>query len=107
MKKKRKTRKLTKTIVMIIIAFSILLIILLIIQSHILDLFTDLFKEPELFIIRDECSLIVGQIIHEMKNEGDCKIMCTNNCILRDMKYYNSSFIQKINSCHTCNCYCK
>ena len=62
---------------------------------------------PEKFDVVDECSLIMGNIIHNMRDEGDCKIKCENNCDFREMDYLNSSFTFKETSCHTCECWCK
>jgi hypothetical protein len=61
---------------------------------------------PELIVIEDECSIMLNNIIHQIKDEGGCRIMCSAECEIRNMKFHHSEFIFKDNSCHTCNCYC-
>jgi hypothetical protein len=68
----------------------------------------DLGEEVELdFFINDECSIIAGQLIHVINNEGNCKIMCRAHCEVREKEYSNSSFMTRENACHQCHCYCK
>src|SRR3989338_1359390 len=101
MEKKGKKKKLIGKILIVILILFIILIILLLIQYKKLDL-SILTRKPQLFIIKDECSLILGNIIHKIKNGDECKIFCRNECILRKIEFYNSEFIESNNSCHTC-----
>ena len=64
-------------------------------------------KEIKKITILDECSLMMNEIINQIKNEGNCRLMCINECALRKMKFIESEFIEKINSCNECYCYCK
>ena len=64
-------------------------------------------SEPVKVEVLDECSLIMGNLIHNIHDEGGCKIKCVNNCEIRDMKFYNSSFTFQNSSCHECDCYCR
>ncbi len=105
-KKKGKKRKITEKILIIIFILVALLIILLIIhysRTYLLNIG----KEPKLFVIEDECLLLLNNIIHQIKNQGECKIVCRNECGVRKMNFHDSEFIEKENSCHTCNCYCE
>ena len=61
---------------------------------------------PQQFFVADECSLVMGNIIHPMKNDADCKIRCRGECDVREMEFINHSFSEKVNSCHECSCYC-
>ena len=106
-KKAEERKKLTKIVLVIIITLSIFVLALLLIQQGILEDIKRKMSEPKLFEIEDECSLILNRIIHKIKNEGECKITCRNECGLRKMNFYSSEFIEKENACHTCNCYCK
>ena len=64
---------------------------------------TDIFK----FSIDDECSIIMGNLIHNIRDGGDCKIKCMNNCEIRELDFYDSEFVFENSSCHTCDCYCQ
>ncbi|MCK4997500.1 hypothetical protein KAS08_04295 [Candidatus Pacearchaeota archaeon] len=59
------------------------------------------------FSIDDECSIIMGNLIHNIRDGGDCKIKCVNNCEIRELDFYDSEFTFENSSCHTCDCYCK
>jgi len=106
MKKSQKVKKSIKIISVIAFILVILLIVLLI-RYYNPTLLNKITKKPRLFIIKDECSMILGNIIHKIKNEDECKIFCRNDCELRKIDFYNSELIKSNNSCHTCNCYCK
>lgn len=117
MKKQKRTKNLTrkkenpvsvvKPIIILIIILSVVFFILLIAQSSFSEYINNLFKKPKMFNINDECSLIFNNIVHKIKNEGDCKISCRNQCQLKNMNFYNMNFTSKSNSCNTCYCYCK
>ncbi|MBD3253216.1 hypothetical protein GF386_05770 [Candidatus Pacearchaeota archaeon] len=107
MTKKKSRKKINKIILITIIVLIVILATLLIFQFGIFKYVKNITKEPRLFVIRDECSLILGNILHQIKSNGECKIFCRNNCNLREMNYHNSEFIEKEGSCHICNCYCK
>lgn len=64
-------------------------------------------QEPELFRIKDECSLVMGNLIHSIKDEGECKLRCFNDCGIRRMEYDLSKFREVTNSCNSCDCYCR
>jgi len=107
MKKKEPRKKSIKIIIIIIIILAILTISLLAIQEGFVEEIKRTFSEPTLFEIKDECAPILGSIIHQIKNEDGCKITCRNRCNLEEMNFDKVIFIEKENSCHTCNCYCK
>jgi hypothetical protein len=97
--------KLSKIIFIASIICIIVLIVLLIFQFKIFQYVG--FSEPELIIINDECSMMFNSIVHQIKDEGGCRIMCNAECEVRKMEFHHSKFIFKENSCHICNCYCK
>jgi len=102
--KQKKSAK--KILIITIVLLILLLIILLLVQKGAIDYLKNLNKKPKLFIINDECSLIYS-IIHKINNDGECKVVCANNCNFRKMKYQDSELIKSNNSCYICNCYCK
>ena len=105
--KKENPSKLIKIILFIILFLAIILFLMLIIQSSLLDYINSLFRKPKMFAINDACSLIFSNVIHQIKNEGDCKISCRSECQLKNMNFYNINFIPQSSSCNICNCYCK
>lgn len=108
MASKQKKKKIIKRILLIlIISLIFLLTILTMMNLEVITKIKNLSKKPTLFIIPDECSLILSNIVHKIKNEDECKIVCINECVMREMKFHESEFVIGNNSCHTCNCYCK
>lgn len=105
--KKENSNNLIKIILILIIILSIIFFIILIMQSSVLDSVNSLYKKPNLITVKDECSLIFNNIVHQIKNEGDCKIRCRNECNLENMNFYDINFTLNSNSCNLCNCYCK
>lgn len=105
--KKENPAKIIKLIIILIIILSVIFFILLIIQSQLSESINNMFKKPKMFNINDECSLIFNNIVHQIKNNGDCKIRCRNYCQLKNMNFYNINFTSESNSCNICNCYCK
>jgi len=108
-KKIKKSSKLVKSMFWIIVLLVIFVIFLILSQVGFVDYFKKLLetREPQLFAVKDECSLILGNLIHEIKGEDDCKIMCNNRCGLMEMDFYEINFIRSEKDCHVCNCYCK
>ena len=107
MKNKKKTTKIIRIFSLITIALVFLFLILLVVQINFKKLFGEFNKEEKMFVIEDKCSIMMGNIIHEIKDGDRCKIMCKNECSVRKMSFLNFSFIWKNDSCHVCNCYCR
>ena len=59
--------------------------------------------------IKDECSLIMGNLIHEIGSESNCKLACETECTFIKEKVYNYSFSQSLkdSSCNSCLCNCQ
>lgn len=102
-----KQKKLRKNIIFLLIFLIAVFICLVFIQSEILDKIKTALKKPQLFVIKDECAIITNQLIHQIKNEGECKARCRNECTLRDASFNRFEFIESSNSCHNCYCYCR
>ena len=68
--------------------------------------FDDFNKKSKLYSVKDECSLILGNLIHSIKDEGICEAKCKIYCQTRELDYKNSEFIAKESDCNICNCYC-
>ena len=65
------------------------------------------FRDPVLFNIDDECSYIMGNIVHQIRDTADCSIRCHNQCIMIDSSVKDVEFFTNEGSCNTCKCYCK
>jgi uncharacterized metal-binding protein len=104
MSKKRRKEKLTRIISIIIFLLLAATVILIIIDNF---QSIDLVKNPKKYLIEDECGLIVGNLIHQIKDEGECRIECRNECEIRQESFHDSEFIKRESACHVCNCYCK
>ncbi len=64
-------------------------------------------KVERKFIVKDECSLIVGKLIHTINDEGFCESRCKMHCNVREMSYARFEFRKAENDCNICDCYCK
>lgn len=104
---KKKLKKTKKRVLISIITIAVIILVLIFINTNSVQGIKDIFKEPEKIVIEDRCSLVMGNVFHEIKNSGECEISCKNNCELRGKKFVESEFIKSQDSCHTCNCYCK
>lgn len=71
-----------------------------------LSFITDFGSDPDKIVIKDDCSMITGKLIHEIRDQQDCKLKCKNACNVRDQEYFSSNFVANENACHTCNCFC-
>lgn len=63
--------------------------------------------EKKEFPVIDECSLIVGKIIHTIYDDGECANKCNVQCETYGSSMDTSNFTQKEGSCNTCQCFCK
>jgi len=106
--------KLTKKSLLVIIALLFIslavLALFLLSEFGVIQNFSflkDFSLEPQLFTLKDECSLIVGQLIHTIKDPESCELKCKNNCNIREMKFHDSEFTERQSDCHKCECYCR
>lgn len=67
--------------------------------------FSSYFEKPELFEIKDECSLIMGKLVHQIGNDGACKTACLGECEIRGLKF-ESFELSRPSDCYLCKCYC-
>ncbi|MDA3836627.1 MAG: hypothetical protein PF542_03315 [Nanoarchaeota archaeon] len=89
------------------VVFALILIILTFVEFVSFDFISKSFEKPHSVDVRDECSLIMGNLVHQIRDDNDCSLRCKNTCGMEDTEYVNSSFIAAEADCHTCNCYCK
>jgi len=104
---KIKKIKISKKLLVLIILLSVLLGILLIFQFEIPKKIKKNPRETIELQIPDRCNLILNNLIHEIKGEGDCNIRCINECRLNEMEILEYEFIENKTSCHLCKCHCE
>ncbi len=102
-----KNKTLNKILIIFLILFIVATLIISAIYLGVTNYFLNKFEEPELIVLQDECSLLMNNIIHQIKDEDGCKIMCLGECEVREKEFVNSEFILREENCHTCNCYCR
>ena len=105
-KKKQKFKNLYVVIILLVIFLLVLSLVLLIEMNIIKNPIENFNLHPKLFTIKDDCTMIVGNIIHKIKDEGGCEMACKTECGVRDMSFHSSEFIMSERDCHSCNCYC-
>ena len=95
------------------IFLGISIILFLILGIYLFSFFVDFsfivrfFSEPQKVNLKDECSLIAGRLIHQIRDKADCELQCKNSCKMNEMFFSHSEFIFVENDCHVCDCYCK
>lgn len=114
-KLKKEVKKINKPSKKIIQISIIILALVLLLLSLFLLVETGIIKNPldrlnsknKVYNLQDECSLIVGQLIHSIEDENDCQLKCRTNCNVRGETYLYEEFIKSENNCHTCTCSCR
>ncbi|MFH1802002.1 MAG: hypothetical protein ABH864_00960 [archaeon] len=106
---KRKKRSLLIGIVLIVLlAVLVLLVPVLLYQLGLVNNpFTNLHFQPKEFIVKDECAMIVGNLIHPIQDEGICEQRCKMDCDVRGLFFYDFEFTESVGDCHTCKCRCR
>lgn len=103
--KKGKREKNNKKVVGILFACVGILVLVLI--GLVLNSF-GFFEEnnPEYFAVKDECSLMMGNLIHQIRDDGECRNRCVNECSVQEMDFVKFSFEAKNDDCSLCGCWC-
>lgn len=101
----RKKKKFSKKVIIITIFLVLTLLVLLAIQYEVWNI--NITKKIKKVEVKDECSIMVGRLIHQISNSDECKLKCLAECDTNKMKLYNSEFLVKNNSCNNCECYCR
>jgi ethanolamine utilization protein EutA (predicted chaperonin) len=105
MAKKRKKEKKNKNVVIaLFVMVGILALILIGLIMYSFGVFES--NSPELFVIKDECGNVLGNLIHQIRDEGECRIKCVNECDVRGMDFFDFGFALKIDDCNSCECWC-
>lgn len=105
--KNKTVKKKSKKVVFTLFAAVFILLALLV---YLLAYNFGFFEEetgPQFFSVKDECSLMMGNLIHQIRDEGECRNKCVNECDVRDMDFFSFEFEAKNDDCSYCGCYCK
>lgn len=101
-------RNMFKFLIFVLVLALVFLVLFLLIEEGILENpFSEYGKVEQKFSVRDECSLIVGNLIHQIDDEGICEARCKTNCQVREMNYIRFEFLEVEGDCNVCDCYCK
>ncbi len=104
-KSKNTQRKGKKNIVFgLFVGLGVLILILILLLMISFNVFEH--NETRMFSIKDECSIVVGNLIHQIRNNGECRIKCVNECDVRKMNFEKFDFTEKDNECNSCECWC-
>ncbi len=100
--KKRKNRKV------VVALFSGVVLLILALSGLVLSNF-GFFENAEarMFVVNDECSLVMGNLIHQIRDEGECRIKCVNECDVREMDFVRFIYESKNDGCNSCECWCE
>jgi hypothetical protein len=65
-------------------------------------------QQKETFPIQDECSRVMGNIVHSYQDQGGCKLRCLNECEIRKKTFIEATFQEKNeeSACYQCSCTC-
>ena len=59
--------------------------------------------------VEDACGIVLGKLIHSIRDSDDCSGRCASRCISSDLSYVRHVFTQNASSnhCNMCRCFCK
>ena len=95
------------SVIFLIILLASLISVLLIQLGVINNPFYNLHSDTKVIVIKDECTMIAGNLIHNIQDEGICEQKCKTNCDVLKMFFVSSEFAERTNDCHACICKCR
>lgn len=107
-RKKSWKSSLVVTILIVLLVVLVILVPVLLYQlGMISNPFKNLHLESKEFVVRDDCSMIVGNLIHSIQDQDVCGQKCRTDCGVRNLFYQDSKFTERPGDCNECKCYCK
>ncbi len=103
----KKQKKLIKKLSFLVAILILILLALISINLNFEGFVKSIFRSSELIVIKDNCGVVMDNLIHEIKSEDVCRIRCINECVLLEKSIDRVEFIENESSCYKCNCYCK
>jgi len=101
--KKSKKNDYFKYIIALIFFLAIMAISLFLFEKYYLDKKENSQEKIE---IKDRCTLMLGNLIHQIKTENNCITICEQECEAKNKNYEKVEFLASEADCNTCNCYC-
>ena len=99
----KKQKKLIKKLFVLVGVLILVLLVLLGIEFNFFDSFSNFFKGSEKIVIEDNCGVVVGNLIHEIKSEENCRIRCINECELLSKDFLSVEFRMPEGFCYECD----
>lgn len=93
-------------VVALFIALGVLFLLLLLLLLKSFGYIDDQ-REERYYPVVDQCSLVRGNLLHQIRTAGECRIGCVNECDVRELEFVNYEFEAIVNDCNICGCYCK
>ncbi len=104
--KKSKTKKINRgsNLFLVLAIICLLVLVIFIVANSEFSL-----EEPGIKRINmtDECGVIAGRMIHQIRDSEDCKLRCKNACGVEDLEFEDHLFYESNSSCHQCSCFCR
>lgn len=107
MKKSRKSRKKSRrAVALLFVGLGVLVLVLIGLLSFSFGFFEK--SEAQMLVVSDECGVMPGfGLIHQVRDEGECRVKCVNECGLMELDFLNISFVASDSECHYCECWCE
>jgi hypothetical protein len=99
---KRKNKKVVRTL-FVLAGILVLALILLFMSSF--GFFEE--RQNKYFDIKDECGVVLGNLIHQVRDAGECRVKCVNECGLEEMEIDRYNFVANFTDCNKCECWCE
>ena len=103
---KRKDGFPKKLLLIVLIILLLAVIFWLLVETAIIKL-PPKSTQIKIFAVQDECSIIVGKLIHTIDDEGTCQLKCRATCEVKGLQLDRVTFVQGDNQCNRCECACK
>ena len=101
-KARRKNKLVIKELFFAVAVVSLILVGLILYSFGVFDR-----SEPQKFEVKDECGQVLGNLIHQIRDAGECRLKCVNECDVRGMEFVRFEFEGKITDCNSCDCWCE
>jgi hypothetical protein len=103
---KRKRRKSNLKSVRLFFGFGIFLVLVLVTLVLINFGVFEGPNEVQVFTLEDRCAVVMGNLIHQVRDTGECHVKCVNECKIRELNFDHVEFVAQNVSCNDCECYC-
>ena len=106
-KVKKRFFKSRQLIILLSVLLAIIFLVILFNQGFIGNPLENFGKGITKVVAPDECTIIAGNLLHTIEDEGDCNLKCVAECEIRTLELEDSEFMARPNNCNICTCSCK